>query len=261
MQNITIIENAPLVIKELNGQRVITFKDIDELHQRPEGTADRNFRENQKRFIAGVDYYKLNKNQNNEFRGLEIPNRGLIVITETGYPMLVKSFNDDLAWAVQRALVNSYFKGKINPQPTDFLEACGVIPPITLPLTDEDITRQFLQAISKALESGEYYLIRKKSRQRRKDSILLGLYDDTYITIVSTIAGEIYARAVGDTRSIKTINQCVAVALTNTGAMEPRGRGNCRRNIGDNKKRSCIRLYRQRLNAICGFSLPKLIAG
>ena len=32
--------------KEFNGQRVVTFKDIDKLHGRVEGTAARNFRKN-----------------------------------------------------------------------------------------------------------------------------------------------------------------------------------------------------------------------
>ena len=51
----------------------------------------------------------MSKNQKDEFRLLEIPNRGLTLITETGYMMLVKSFSDDLSWEVQRQLVNSYF--------------------------------------------------------------------------------------------------------------------------------------------------------
>lgn len=34
------------------------------------------------------------------------------LITESGYLMLVKSFTDDLAWQVQRQLVNSYFRAK-----------------------------------------------------------------------------------------------------------------------------------------------------
>ena len=33
-------------------------------------------------------------------------------MTETGYLMIVKSFTDDLAWSVQRQLVNTYFKAK-----------------------------------------------------------------------------------------------------------------------------------------------------
>ena len=42
--------------------------------------------------------------------GFEVPNRGLTLITESGYLMLVKSFTDDLAWDVQRQLVNLYFR-------------------------------------------------------------------------------------------------------------------------------------------------------
>ena len=33
-----------------------------------------------------------------------------VLITEQGYLMLVKSFTDDLAWKVQRELVNGYFR-------------------------------------------------------------------------------------------------------------------------------------------------------
>ena len=69
----------------------------------------RNFKNNRDRFIEGVDYFIVSKNQKDEFRLLEIPNRGLTLITETGYMMLVKSFSDDLSWEVQRQLVNSYF--------------------------------------------------------------------------------------------------------------------------------------------------------
>ena len=106
------INNNDLSVKEFNGQRVVTFKDIDMLHERVEGTADRNFRENKKHFIENEDYFVLKKNQNNEIRGLEIPNRGITLLTESGYLMLVKSLQDDLAWKVQRELVNNYFRVK-----------------------------------------------------------------------------------------------------------------------------------------------------
>lgn len=112
------INNTDLSVKEFNKQRVVTFKDIDMLHERVEGTADRNFRENKlssdgtNRFIEGEDYFILRKSQNNEIRGLEIPNRGITLLTESGYLMLVKSLQDDLAWKVQRELVNNYFRVK-----------------------------------------------------------------------------------------------------------------------------------------------------
>jgi hypothetical protein len=133
-------------------------------------------------------------------------NREIMLITETGYLMLVKSFKDDLAWAVQRALVTSYFKGKINPPPKDFLEACGVIKPVQT-LTDREVAEQFIHAIQKALESGEYYMSPKgKHEKERHDSILLGIYDDTIITLISSRACEIYARTIG----IKISSPCIS---------------------------------------------------
>lgn len=101
-----------VTVKEYKGHRVVTFKDIDELHQRPEGTAKRNFTENSKHFIEGEDYFLVPVSQKNEIRTLEIPNRGITVVTETGYMMIAKSFTDDLAWEVQRELVKGYFRGK-----------------------------------------------------------------------------------------------------------------------------------------------------
>ena len=106
------IGNQELESKEFKGQRVVTFKDIDLVHERVSGTADRNFRENKERFIESEDYFILSKSQNNEIRGLEVSNRGVVVLTEQGYLMLVKSFTDDLAWQVQRDLVNTYFRAR-----------------------------------------------------------------------------------------------------------------------------------------------------
>ena len=110
MSELIKINNQQLPIKEYNGQRVVTFKEIDAVHKRTPGTAHRNFKANRNRFIEGVDYYKLKKDENRPF-GINSPNGG-IIITESGYLMLAKSFNDDLAWQVQRELVNSYFRSK-----------------------------------------------------------------------------------------------------------------------------------------------------
>lgn len=112
MDEIEKINNTQLVVKVYKGQRVVTFKDIDTVHQRPEGTAKRNFDTNRKHFIEGEDFFLLKQSdfQKDEIRTLEIPNRGLTVFTEQGYLMLVKSFTDDLAWEVQRQLVKNYFR-------------------------------------------------------------------------------------------------------------------------------------------------------
>lgn len=114
VENAITVGNHTLPIKEYNGVRVVTFKDIDMVHERPDGTASRNFRKNRGYFIEGEDYFivKPSDFQNDEFRRSEINNRGTVLVTESGYLMLVKSFTDDLAWKVQRELVNSYFRVK-----------------------------------------------------------------------------------------------------------------------------------------------------
>ena len=55
MQELTTINNAEILVKEFSGQRVVTFKEIDAVHGRPDGTASRNFRSNRDHFIEGED--------------------------------------------------------------------------------------------------------------------------------------------------------------------------------------------------------------
>ena len=111
MNGLIKINDTEITIKEYKGQRVVTFAEIDSVHSRNEGTARKRFNDNRKHFIEGVDYFSLHHGDKlmSEKRTLEIPNRGLTLITETGYLMLVKSFTDNLAWKVQRELVNHYF--------------------------------------------------------------------------------------------------------------------------------------------------------
>lgn len=106
MNNSVTISNHTLSIKECNGQRVTTFKDIDTVHGRPDGTARKRFNDNRKRFIQGVDFFVRNSDEARTEYGVIAPN-GLVLLTESGYLMLAKSFTDDLAWQVQRELVNS----------------------------------------------------------------------------------------------------------------------------------------------------------
>lgn len=113
VSNLVSINNKKLQIKEYHNQRVVTFRDIDAVHERTEGTAGRNFRENKERFIKDVDYFHLSYEEVRATNFVERPNsQGLTLITESGYLILVKSLTDDLAWKVQRELVNNYFRGK-----------------------------------------------------------------------------------------------------------------------------------------------------
>lgn len=97
-------------IREYNGQRVVTFKDIDTVHQRKSGTAKASFRRNKKYFQEGTDYVVQTRNSIGTLSTIgNIPPKGITLLTESGYLMVVKTFTDDLSWQVQRQLVNAYF--------------------------------------------------------------------------------------------------------------------------------------------------------
>lgn len=116
--NAITIQGTELQVKEYKGHRVVTFKDVDQVHQRPEGTAKRNFNANRTRFISGVDFFKVSANEIRTHKITDISPKvqePLTLVTETGYLMLVKSFTDDLAWKVQRDLVDTYFRSRITP--------------------------------------------------------------------------------------------------------------------------------------------------
>lgn len=121
MAELVKIEDTELAIREYNGQRVVTFKDIDTVHKNKIGTARRNFNRNKKHFVEGEDFFCLTRGISNEtnsyIRNITIPNKGITVLTETGYLMIVKSLTGDLSWQVQRQLVNTYFKVKKQEKP------------------------------------------------------------------------------------------------------------------------------------------------
>ena len=106
------INQTDITVKEYQGKRVVTLKEVDACHGRPEGTAGRNFRTNKQHFIEGTDYFRITPDEFRRTIG-EMDKRqqnDITLVTESGYLMLVKSFTDDLAWDVQRQLVNSYFR-------------------------------------------------------------------------------------------------------------------------------------------------------
>ncbi len=109
MNDIIKINNHDISIKEYKGQRVVTFKDIDAVHGRPEGTARVTFNSHKNKFILDEDYFVCDAYEARELFGITAPN-GIALLTEQGYLMLVKPFGDDLAWKVQRQLVSSYFR-------------------------------------------------------------------------------------------------------------------------------------------------------
>ena len=108
------VNNQNIQIKQYDGKRVVTFKDIDLVHNRPAGTARKRFNDNRIHFIKNEDYFKITPSEFRTTIGImdKRQQNDITLLTESGYLMLVKSFTDDLAWDVQRQLVNSYFRAQ-----------------------------------------------------------------------------------------------------------------------------------------------------
>ncbi len=109
---VTIGHTAKLNIVVYRNEKVLTFGMIDKAHARKEDTAKKRFFENKKRFIEGKHYHMVQYAEAEALKpyGVEVPPRGLTLITKRGYLLLVKSFTDDLAWEVQEQLVDFYFE-------------------------------------------------------------------------------------------------------------------------------------------------------
>lgn len=113
MNDLIKIANSEISVKEYKGKRVVTLKDVDMVHERPEGTARRNFNTNRMRFIKDEDFFVVSSDEIRSSHLFPISDNDYmdkVLLTEQGYLMLVKSFSDDLAWEVQRQLVNGYFR-------------------------------------------------------------------------------------------------------------------------------------------------------
>ena len=145
--------NLPLV--EYKGQRVVTFAMIDLAHERPKDTAKKAFQRNRRHFIEGKDYFVVNAaSVDGLARGIKHPGKkmtnpirgNVTVFTEFGYLLLTKPFTDDLAWQVQRLLVDGYFRH--NPHFSD-------IRPVLIP-SIEELEAMPLQEAQNVLAAAEH---------------------------------------------------------------------------------------------------------
>lgn len=141
MASLVKIEDRKVAPVFFNNRPIVTLPQVDEFHGRPKNTAARNFSHNRKHFIEGEDFFEATYEEWNQLFGgtnivppketngttnFVVPktkggHRGsMILLTLTGYMMLVKSLNDEKAWQIHRALVTAYFmKRQVKPPLTD----------------------------------------------------------------------------------------------------------------------------------------------
>jgi len=120
--NLLTIEGQQVRRLTYKGMPVITLADVDRLHAKGKNTAQRAFARNKRHFATKEDYILALPTESNadivsasRHGG---PRREMVLLTESGYLLLAKTFTDDLSWRVQKTLVNCYFKVKAAATPT-----------------------------------------------------------------------------------------------------------------------------------------------
>ena len=76
MNELQVINNTQISIKEFSGKRVVTFKNIDAVHGRPDGTARKRFNDNREHFITGEDFFVLTQPSEIRTLGIQRPQGG-----------------------------------------------------------------------------------------------------------------------------------------------------------------------------------------
>lgn len=215
--NVSNEDSYEMTILKYAGQRVITLDLIDDLHERAKGTAGRNFRQNKKHFIEGQDYFYLTGNKANEYmasydstKNVESSNVKifkLYLFTESGYLMLVKSLHDDLAWRVQRELVNCYFRGRSREQDPKHGDKYDFLQGLLDGLRDQD---KKIKELQKATENNNNEIdeIKKHYQEPIPEGALtlsslarqMGLFchDNPHAGVVGAIAKECNIRTGGN---------------------------------------------------------------
>ncbi|HCE2690167.1 ORF6N domain-containing protein [Vibrio parahaemolyticus] len=119
---VTVVDLTIPVI-EFAGERVVTPQMVDTLHRLENGVTASFFQLNQHRLISGKHYYLAFPDEQHFFSkfNIVIPHTGLVLLTERGYSMLVKGFNDDFSWDVQEQLSDGYFDSKKPMSTAEFL--------------------------------------------------------------------------------------------------------------------------------------------
>lgn len=132
MTELVNVEGTELSVKEYHGKMVVSFSDICNVHKCDRKRIVKHFERKRKHFLKDVDYFEITRKELNDMvspnsKIMGNPYMRTYLFTETGYLMIVKCLDDDMAWNVQRALVNGYFASK-NQQQTAAIEEKPVLP-------------------------------------------------------------------------------------------------------------------------------------
>lgn len=235
MTNKMIILNEEIEIKEYKNERVITAWDIAKLHGRDVREVNQQFNRNIKNLIENEDYFIVNRKNildsviQKSHKVIQdfIPNnvKEIVLFTESGYLLLVKTFTDEKSWKVQRQLVKSYFKLKelkdkvesgeleirttqskeINDKPTELqqynLKRAELMIKAAEMMADSKLKTKILAEASQILTDGRVTLFEDKPAQA-DINIRTGSLSATQIAEIMTEKYGLYKFSAGSVGSI-----------------------------------------------------------
>ena len=113
--SVVSVNDKDIEVIEYNSTPVITFKMMDEIHQKFEGSARKAYNRHKDHLIEGEDFFNVPYDEWSKISAVKNMDGSknhnfMTFLTQTGYLLLVKTFNDVLAWKIQRQLVNAYFQ-------------------------------------------------------------------------------------------------------------------------------------------------------
>lgn len=120
MNELITINNTEVEVKEYEGLRVVTAWDIAKVHSREVKRINEQFNRNKEKMIENEDFFIIKRNEIPKSLSATLMDlwefapsmNEMVLFTESGYLMLVKTFTDDLSWDIQRQLVKTYFRFK-----------------------------------------------------------------------------------------------------------------------------------------------------
>lgn len=107
MNQMMQIQNQEIQVKEFNGQRVVTFKDIDLVHERKIGTSGLYFSQNQTHFVENEDFF---------IDGNFARYGNCKMFTVSGYSLLAKQFTTDNDNKAMRDMLHQYFEKTVEKE-------------------------------------------------------------------------------------------------------------------------------------------------
>jgi hypothetical protein len=126
MNQVVNIEGKAIDRIEYKGHPIITLPMIDELHERPSGTARKAFNRHKKRMVEGRHYFLVPQSEWKMILGVHEMDAqkkkgghtgDMHFLTQIGYAKLIKVFDDDLSWDIYELMVDSYFGFLEKPGP------------------------------------------------------------------------------------------------------------------------------------------------